>query len=296
MFEIWDILRPLVKLCLYPAMFVAAGGLLIFELVFAPQLADDMRTYLRRLITGAAWAGLALVAAQVMVAAGSLGGDLASTTDTALLGLVMKSPLGLFSIVAGIGFAMITVMHRVKARGEQAARVVAAATVLLSLTVVGHATRLGAVTGVLLAIHLGGIAFWLGALLPLRRMCLMAPETGSQSLAAVADGFGRLAQVIVSGLVAAGLIYAALLLGSVTALLTTGYGLALLLKILLVGALLWLASRNRLRIVPALVDGDASAAAALRRIIDLEVITVLAILALSAVLTSSLDLPMRGMG
>ena len=167
---------------------------------------------------------------------------------------------------------------------------------LLSLTVVGHATRLGAVTSVLLAIHLGGIAFWLGALLPLRRMCLMAPETGSQSLAAVADGFGRLAQVIVSGLVAAGLIYAALLLGSVTALLTTGYGLALLLKILLVGALLWLASRNRLRIVPALVDGDASAVAALRRIIDLEIITVLGILALSAVLTSSLDLPMRGMG
>ena len=85
-----------------------------------------MRAYLRRLITGAAWAGLALVAAQVMVAAGSLGGDFASATDTALLGLVMKSPLGLFSIVAGIGFAMITVMHRVKARGEQAARVVAA--------------------------------------------------------------------------------------------------------------------------------------------------------------------------
>ena len=96
----------------------------------------------------------------------------------------------------------------------------------------------------LLAIHLGGIAFWLGALLPLRRMCVAAPETGSQSLAAVADRFGRLAQVIVSGLVAAGLIYAALLLGSVTALLTTGYGLALLLKILLVGALLWLASRT----------------------------------------------------
>ena len=187
-------------------------------------------------------------------------------------------------------------VRRRRWEGEQAARVVAAATVLLSLTVVGHATRLGAVTGVLLAIHLGGIAFWLGALLPLRRMCVAAPETGSQSLAAVADRFGRLAQVIVSGLVAAGLIYAALLLGSVAALLTTGYGLALLLKILLVGALLWLASRNRLRIVPALVDGDASAAAALRRIIDLEVITVLAILALSAVLTSSLDLPMRGMG
>jgi len=295
MFEIWDILRPLVKFCLYPAMFIAPGGLM-FELVFAAQLGDDIRTYLRRLITGAAWAGLVLVAAQVMVAAGSLGGDFAAVSDPALLGLVMKSPLGLFSIVAGIGFAMITVMHRVKVRGEQAARVVAAATVLLSLTVVGHATRLGAITGVLLAFHLGGIAFWLGALLPLRRMCVMAPETGSQAVADIADRFGRLAQVVVSGLVAAGLIYAALLLGSMTTLLTTGYGLALVVKILLVGGLIWLASRNRLRIVPALVSGDMSAAAALRRIIDLGIITVLGILVMSALLTSSFDLPMGGMG
>ena len=295
MFEIWDILRPLVKFGLYPAMFIAAGGLM-FELVFAAQLADGMKAYLRRLITVAAWAGLVLVAAQVMVAAGSLGGDMASATDTAILGLVMKSPLGLFSIIAGIGFAMITVMHRVKARGEKAARVVAAATVLLSLTVVGHATRLGAVTGVLLAFHLGGIAFWLGALLPLRRMCVVAPDTGTDALAAVADRFGRVAQVVVSGLVAAGLIYAALLLGSMTALLTTGYGLALIVKILLVGGLIWLASRNRLRIVPALLKGDASAVAALRHIVELEMIMAVAILAMSAVLTSSLNLPMRGMG
>ena len=295
MFEIWDILRPLVKFALYPAMFIAAGGLM-FELVFAAQLADGMKAYLRRLITAAAWAGLVLVAAQVMVAAGSLGGDVASATDRALIGLVMKSPLGLFSIVAGIGFAMITVMHRVKARGEAAARVVAAATVLLSLTVVGHATRLGAITAVLLAFHLGGIAFWLGALLPLRRMCVVAPETGLTGLAAVADRFGRLAQLVVSGLVAAGLIYAALLLGSMTALLTTGYGLALVVKILLVGALIWLASRNRLRIVPALVDGDASAVAALRRVVELEILLVLAILVMSGLLTSSFDLPVRGMG
>ena len=295
MFEIWDILRPLVKFALYPAMFIAAGGLM-FELVFAAQLADGMKAYLRRLITAAAWAGLVLVAAQVMVAAGSLGGDMASATDTAILGLVMKSPLGLFSIIAGIGFAMITVMHRVKARGEKAARVVAAATVLLSLTVVGHATRLGAVTGVLLAFHLGGIAFWLGALLPLRRMCVVVPDTGTDALAAVADRFGRVAQVVVSGLIAAGLIYAALLLGSMTALLTTGYGLALIVKILLVGGLIWLASRNRLRIVPALLKGDASAVAALRHIVELEMIMAVAILAMSAVLTSSLNLPMRGMG
>ena len=83
MFEIWDILRPLVKFALYPAMFIAAGGLM-FELVFAAQLADGMKAYMRRLITAAAWAGLVLVAAQVMVAAGSLGGDMASATDTAI--------------------------------------------------------------------------------------------------------------------------------------------------------------------------------------------------------------------
>jgi putative copper resistance protein D len=296
MFELWNILQPLATFCLYLAMFIAAGGL-IFEILFRRQVPEATRRHVARLIGIAAWAGLVLVGARLAVAAGNLGGDLASMGDPVLLGLVMKSPLGMASVLAGIGFAMITVMGRVKARGEQAARVVAAATVLLSLTVVGHATTLGAITGVLLALHLGGVAFWLGALLPLRQMCVGAGNVASASvLADVAARFGWIAQRVVAVLIIAGVAYAAILTGSVMALLTSAYGLTLLAKIGLVAGLLGLAARNRFRIVPALQAGDLSAVRNLRDSIDREIIVALVILAMSSLLTSSLNLPMGDMG
>ena len=295
MFEIWDILRPLTKFCLYLAMFTAAGGL-IFEILFRHHVPATTQRHVARLIGVAAWAGLVLVGARLSVAAGSLGGDMASATDPILLGLVMKSPLGLSSVVAGIGFAMVTVIGRVKTRGELAARVVAAATVLLSLTVVGHATTLGAITGVLLALHLAGIAFWLGALLPLRQMCGKAVDLQSAiGLAEVADRFGLIAQRVVAALIVAGVGYAAILTGSVAALLTSGYGLALLAKIGLVTGLLGLAAWNRFRIVPALQAGDLAAARRLRHSIDREIMFALAILVMSSLMTSSLTLPMGTM-
>jgi len=295
MFEIWDILRPLTKFGLYLAMLGAAGGL-IFEVLFRHRVPEATAIHISRLIAVAAWAGLVLVGVRLAVAAGSLGGDLASMRDPVLVGLVMQSPLGLSSMIAGIGFAMITVIGRVKARGEQAARIVAAATVLLSLTVAGHATMLGAITGVLLALHLGGVAFWLGALLPLRQLCGGAGDaTSAAMLADVADRFGRIAQRVVPVLIVAGGVYAAILTGSVAAMLTSGYGLALLVKIGLVAGLLGLAARNRFRIVPALQAGDLSAALRLRRTIDWEILVAMAVLVMSSLLTSSLTLPMRGM-
>ena len=295
MFEIWDLLQPLTKFCLYLAMFLAAGGL-IFEVLFRHRVPETTQRHVSRLISIAAWAGLVLVAARLAVTAGSLGGDIASASDPVLLGLVMKSPLGLSSVIAGIGFAMITVIGRVKARGEQAARVVAAATVLLSLTIVGHATTLGAITGVLLALHLAGIAFWLGALLPLRQMCGAAGDADAVAgLADVADSFGWIAQRVVAVLVVAGVAYAAILTGSVMTLLTSAYGLTLLAKILLVAGLLGLAARNRFRIVPALQAGDLTAVLRLRHAIDREILLALAILVISSLLTSSLTLPMKNM-
>ena len=304
MFEIWNILQPLATFCLYLAMFIAAGGL-IFEILFRRQVPDATRRHVARLIGIAAWAGLGFVGVRLAVAAGNLGGDLASMGDPVLLGLVMKSPLGMSSVLAGIGFAMITIIGRVKARGEQAARVVAAATVLLSLTVVGHATTLGAITGVLLVLHLGGVAFWLGALLPLRQMCAGADENAGVGagddapaavLADVADRFGWIAQRVVAVLIVAGVAYAAILTGSVMALLTSAYGLALLAKIGLVAGLLGLAARNRFRIVPALRAGDLSAVRQLRNSIDREIIFALAILVMSSLLTTSLNLPKEIMG
>jgi putative copper resistance protein D len=79
-------------------------------------------------------------------------------------------------------------------------------------------------------------------------------------------------------------------------LLTTGYGAALLVKILLVAGLLGLAAWNRFQIVPALQEGDLAAAMRLRRTINHEILVALAILVMSSLLTSSLTLPLGDMG
>lgn len=292
--ELWTFLLPLVKFGLYLSAFLAAGGLM-FELAFRSQMSEATLDHLRRLTIGAAWGGLAMTGLRVGVNAGNLGGDFASIHDPVMLELVMQGPLGLSTIVAGIGFSMIAVIRKVKARGEVPARAVALAVLLLSFTAVGHATTYGAITSVLLAVHLGGVAFWLGALLPLRRLSAMATvgdRTAGDELFAISDRFGRLAGHAVAGLIVAGFAFATLLLGSVTALFTTAWGLVLLFKLAMVAALMWLALQNRQKIVPSLGAGEVSAAAALYRSITLEIIFVAGILVTSSLLTTSLTLPM----
>ena len=96
-------------------------------------------------------------------------------------------------------------------------RVVPPVVVILSMTLVGHATSRGVLTGMLLSLHLAGIGYWLAAL---HRCGACASRDGSprkrwcgRGLATLAEEFGRLALVLVAMLVVAGLCYAALLLG-----------------------------------------------------------------------------------
>ncbi|MEN8749688.1 CopD family protein, partial [Marivita sp.] len=82
-----------------------------------------------------------------------------------------------------------------------------------------------------------------------------------------------------------------LLLGDLRALVTTGYGQTLLIKLVLVGAVLTLAAANKLRFVPAMQAGDDKAARHLARSIEIETAVILVVLAATATLTSLLTLP-----
>ena len=81
------------------------------------------------------------------------------------------------------------------------------------------------------------------------------------------------------------------LVGSFTALIETGYGQALIIKVLLVGGLLALAAVNKLRFIPALRSGDPIAASHLSKSIYVEWLFILAVLGVTAVLTTNLTLP-----
>ena len=81
------------------------------------------------------------------------------------------------------------------------------------------------------------------------------------------------------------------LVGSFTALAGTSYGQAMIIKVLLVGLLLGLAAANKLRFIPALRTGDPAAANHLSKSISVEWIVILAVLGMTAVLTTNLTLP-----
>ena len=84
------------------------------------------------------------------------------------------------------------------------------------------------------------------------------------------------------------------LLGEVTALVMTAYGLTLLAKIGAVACLLAAAAANKLRFVPAMRAGDRMAALRLRRSIAVEWVAVCLVLMATAVLTTVPNLPSGG--
>ncbi len=81
------------------------------------------------------------------------------------------------------------------------------------------------------------------------------------------------------------------LVGSLSALFGGNYGQALILKALFVAALLALAAANKSRFIPKLTMGDQAAAQHLAKSISFEWMVVVAVLFITAVLTSVLTLP-----
>jgi putative copper resistance protein D len=299
MLDIWTFVTPLFRWLFYPSMLLATGGV-GFELLMRPWMPQEIRNFVRRVTARAALAALVLALLQVPVAAGNFGGDLASAIDPLLLTLVVKAPVGLAALVAAGGLALLLVVERMTIAVPGVIRILPPAIVIISMTLVGHATSregaTGVLTGVLLSLHLAGIGFWLAALLPLRRMCLAtADDSAPVALAALAEEFGRLALVLVVMLLVAGVCYAALLVGSVAALFGTGYGIALLAKVALVSGMLLVAALNRFRLVPALQAGETGAALRLRRSIEIEMLLAGGILLATSLLTTSFTLPMGGM-
>ncbi|WP_187428684.1 hypothetical protein ROLI_012160 [Roseobacter fucihabitans] len=155
---------------------------------------------------------------------------------------------------------------------------------------VGHVSgRDTELLDIALTLHLLAVALWIGVLTPLKRLTSL-PKTYT-SAADVGHRFGVVATVSVPALIIAGGYMGYQLVGSFSALLGTGYGQALIIKVLLVGGLLGLAAANKLRFIPALRAGEPTAANHLSKSISVEWLVILAVLGTTAVLTTNLTLP-----
>ena len=211
-----------------------------------------------------------------------MGGSMAGAFDPAIVGMVVESPLGtsLWVRLGGLALVCLVVVDRPAAR---AAAGLGAVLVCASFAFRGHSLeepRL--VLGGLVAIHLLGLAFWVGVFAPLHRLA------GRDTFAAgaLAAEFSGWAVRIVPALAAAGVALFVILTGNPFAAVATPYGQLLAVKLVLFALLLGLAALNRYRLTPALQMRSLRAGANLRRSIRLEALVVLAILATTATLTT----------
>jgi copper transport protein len=176
-----------------------------------------------------------------------------SLLDPTLLSATASSAAGRTMLVrallaVGLALALLPAWRRGVA--PTTPRVVVAGALALGVVVstaaVGHpvawAWPVPAVT--VAAVHVGGMAVWLGGLAALLAVVLR-PETPGQELATVLPPWSRIAFGAVAALVVTGTVQAVREVGSPTALFATTYGWVLVAKLLLVAVLLAAAGVSR---------------------------------------------------
>jgi copper transport protein len=257
-------------------LFVGVGGALFAAWIGEPH---ELPRGARRAVTAA----LALGIAADVLSVGLQGLDVLAAPSAALA-TVEPWAAGLrtsYGATAGLAAAAIiaALVSLGATAGRRAAAAAATVAVGAALAASGHAAT-GAtqwLTRPSVFLHGLCIAFWIGALVPLRALLgsADAPRT-----ALVVRRFSRAAVPAVIALVLTGASLAAVELGSIAAFWTTSYGAILGLKLIAFVALLALAAANRLVFTPMLARGGTSGA--FRRTIAAELALAAIILGLAA--------------
>jgi putative copper export protein len=213
-----------------------------------------------------------------------MGGELASVMDRELQALALHSPAAVSLAVRVIGLTVLALLLRAKSKPGISLVVAATSVVLLGFTLMGHTASHSPrwLLVPLLLAHLLVVAFWFGALVPLR---LAATFEAPRTAGAAIEAFSTAATWIVPALLVAGVALAAVLLGDFAAL-RTAYGESLIIKIVGFALLMGLAALNKWRLGPAVASGDAERTRSFRRSLQIEYVIMAAVLTVTAVMTT----------
>ena len=280
--DVWGVAAIATKFALYLGILVSSGTVFT-SLVFRLNSYGGTSAWFAILGLCAAILSFSLLGA-------NLAGDASGLLDGKLLALLWSTPAGTtlaFQLVGMtvliFGLAMGQPGHWISALGGLVA--------IWSFSSVGHVAGYDRLLlKITLATHLCTIAFWVGILIPLKE--LTSTEQTWPKAADLGRRFGLLAVVLVPLVIAAGGFMSFALVGSFNGLVSTSYGQALIGKIALVALLLTLAAANKFRFIPELHKKSPKAAKNLTRSISAEWLAIFAILGITAVLTSNLNLPM----
>lgn len=279
--DIWGVASIVTKFALYIGVLTAAGTVmaaLLFRL-----------TRYRKFAATFAVIGLLATVLAFSLRGAMLTGDAAGMIDPKMLGLLWTTPVGTAFAFRMVGLALVIIGLFVGKFGHWVS-VVGGILAIWSFVQIGHIPDHDTtLLKIALTLHLIAVAIWIGILSPLKR--LAATRDTWPSAADVGHKFGMLASITVPLLIVAGVYMSYELVGSISALISTSYGQALIFKVVIVVMLLVLAAANKLRFIPKLKEGDPNAAGHLVKSITVEWLMILLILGITAILTSTLTLP-----
>jgi copper transport protein len=261
----------LARIGVYLGLFVGVGGVFFSAWIAQVPAAANVIVAALAVGLGSSVASLGLQGLDV------LGLGLGRIVTSAPWKAALATSLGPSLLVAMLAMmACIIALLGASTRVARGLAALAMAGVGLALAASGHAATAAPqwLTRPSVFLHAVGVAFWVGALVPL---AAMARKPAPALLRALAR-FARAAVPVVGVLVLTGLTLAIIQLESFGALIETRYGVILSIKLVLVIMLLALAALNRFRLTPALVL-DPAATQPLVRSILLEGVVVAGILA-----------------
>jgi putative copper resistance protein D len=260
-----------------------ATGTAIFLASFGGRLVTTRRA-VQRLAVVSAVIAIVLLVLQYLLEAGRMGGELASVMDRDLQALAIQSAVARALAVRVAGLVVLVLALRTKGKPSIALVLAATLVVMLGFTLMGHSVAHPQrwLLVPLLVAHLLVVAFWFGALVPLR---LVAAHEAPRVAGASIEAFSAAATRIVPALFIAGLAIAVVLLGGFAGL-QTAYGELLIAKVVGFALLLGLACLNKWRLGPGVTAGDATRTRQFRRSLQMEYVLIAAVLTVTAVMTT----------
>lgn len=279
---IWNSVTVLSKVLIYIGFAVLAGCLFFshFKNIYTACTRTEKTMLFLALIGSLLWF-FAQVGA--MAEEGVMG-----AFDADLISMMWSSSVGEVTVFRVTGFAAALVVllcfsdtNSKLLYLQRCMLLLSLTTIAFSFTLIGHISSQGSVDKAILFVHVLIMAWWIGALYPLKRAC---SQLDTRELYYVMAKFGQHASFVVGILFIAGLGLAYSLLGSLENLVNSRYGRMLIMKLLLVSSILMLAVRHKYKLVPNLKSALGSSK--LNKSISIEMLIAFLILLITAGLTS----------
>jgi copper transport protein len=291
----YEVLDAIARAIAYIGVLGTAGYVLIGS---ALRRAEDPSPVGRPTTIAAVVALVAIVFQVPLQGALATGRGITAITDASVLALSVADGMGWAALVTTLGLLAIIITSGLPWEG--AARRVGlagAAVAPVGFVITGHTRTMSPALVAYLAdlAHVAAAAVWFGGLVAVivavgRRRRDDEPLGAAEAVAS----FSGWAAITAGALVAAGLVLTWIEVGSIEALTTTLYGRLLLVKVALVAVVLLAAGWNRFRLVPRVAaaaieeppSDDRRTWTTLLRVIGLEVVLLVVVLAVTGVLSN----------